>query len=282
MLGSQHATAGKSLPAAPRSYAQLCGIATALDVIGDRWTPLVVRDLLLGPLRFGDLAEGLPGIGTNTLTARLKHLEASGVVHRRLLPLPDRGTVYELTAYGRELEPILMALGRWGTKSMGRLPSDVASRSRWLVAAMLAFHDESRRIARPTTWELRLTDGAFTVQAEGRKLTVTAGAPDDADLTITTADEALHPAADPSAVPGRRDRDRRSHPRRRRRGAGPAGRAVRLPSPRPAGHNLATGWEVATPLTSLTHGHKRGGGDSCGVGDVTQDDLRLRRPRCVT
>lgn len=178
--------------ATTRSYAQLCGIATALDVIGDRWTPLVLRDLLLGPLRFGDLAEGLPGIGTNTLAARLKHLEASGVVHRRLLPLPDRGTVYELTPYGRELEPILMALGRWGTKSMGRLPSDVASRSRWLVAAILAFHDESQRIARPTAWELRLTDGTFTVRAEGRSLTVTAGAPDDADLVITSQDDDLH------------------------------------------------------------------------------------------
>jgi DNA-binding HxlR family transcriptional regulator/putative sterol carrier protein len=178
--------------ATTRSYGQLCGIATALDLIGDRWTPLVLRDLLLGPLRFGDLAEGLPGIGTNTLAARLKHLEGSGVVNRRLLPLPDRGTVYELTTYGRELEPILLALGRWGTKSMGRLPSDVASRSRWLVAAMLAFHDENQRIARPTTWELRLTDGAFKVHAEGASLTVAAGTPDDADLVITTEDEHLH------------------------------------------------------------------------------------------
>ena len=178
--------------ATPRSYAQLCGIATALDVIGDRWTPLVLRDLLLGPLRFGDLAEGLPGIGTNTLAARLRHLEAAGVVQRRLLPLPDRGTVYELTAYGRELEPILLALGRWGTKSMGRLPRDVATRSRWLVAAMLVFRDEGRRIAAPTTWELRLSDGVFTVRAEGADLTVTAGAPGDADLVITTDDEHLH------------------------------------------------------------------------------------------
>ena len=178
--------------ATTRSYAQLCGIATALDVIGDRWTALVVRDLLLGPLRFGDLAEGLPGIGTNTLAARLKHLEAAGVVHRRLLPLPERGTVYELTAYGRELEPVLLALGRWGTKSMGRLPSDVATRSRWLVAAMLAFHDDTRRIARPTTWELRLTDGTFTVRAEGTSLAVTAGGPDHADLVIETQDEHLH------------------------------------------------------------------------------------------
>src|SRR5450432_193587 len=175
-----------------RSYAQLCGIATALDVIGDRWTPLVVRDLLLGPLRFGDLAEGLPGIGTNTLTARLKHLESTGVIRRRLLPLPERGTVYELTDYGRELEPILMALGRWGTKSMGRLPADVVAKSRWLVAAMLAFHDETRGIERPTTWELRLNDGAFTVSAEGTHLSVVAGAPDRADLVVTTSDDTLH------------------------------------------------------------------------------------------
>jgi DNA-binding HxlR family transcriptional regulator len=178
--------------ATARSYAQLCGIATALDLIGDRWTPLVVRDLLLGPLRFGDLVDGLPGIGTNTLAARLKHLEAAGVVHRRLLPLPERGTAYELTAYGYELEPILLALGRWGTKSMGSLPGEVTTRSRWLVAAMLAFHDESRRISRSTTWELQLTDGAFTVRADGTSLSVAAGAPERADLVVTVQDEALH------------------------------------------------------------------------------------------
>ncbi len=175
-----------------RTYSQLCGIATALDVIGDRWATLVVRELLLGPLRFGELAAGLPGIGTNTLATRLRQLEASDVIGRQLLPLPDRGTVYELTPYGRELEPILMGLGRWGTKSMGRLPSDVATRSRWLVAAMLAFHDETRRAERPTTWELRLTDGPFTVKADGGDLTVAAGAPGVADVVITTRDDDLH------------------------------------------------------------------------------------------
>lgn len=174
------------------SYAQLCGIATALDVVGDRWAILVIRDLLLGPLRFGDLAGGLPGIGTNTLAARLKQLEAAGVVRRRPLPRPDRGTVYELTGYGRELEPILMALGRWGTRSMGRLPAQVASRSRWLVAAILAFHDESRQVSRPTTWELRLDDGPFTVHAEANALAVEAGAPAAADSIITVGDQALH------------------------------------------------------------------------------------------
>jgi DNA-binding HxlR family transcriptional regulator len=175
-----------------RSYAQLCGIATAFDVIGDRWAPLIVRDLLLGPLRFRDLAEGLPGIGTNTLTARLKQLETGGVVQRRLLPLPDRSTVYELTGYGRELEPVLLALGRWGTKSMLRLPAGATSRSRWLVAAMLAFHNEARPVPVPTTWELRLNDGPFTVTASGSTLTVGAGAAGGADLVIAARDDVLH------------------------------------------------------------------------------------------
>lgn len=175
-----------------RSYAQLCGIATALDIVGDRWAPLIVRDLLLGPMRFSDLAGGLPGIGTNTLTARLKHLEEAGVVRRRLLALPEGAVVYELTDYGREIEPVLMELGRWGAKSMGRLPADVATRSRWLAAAMLAFHDDTRHPARPTTWELRMTDGTFTVHADGGTMTVTAGAPERADAVVTAGDRELH------------------------------------------------------------------------------------------
>jgi DNA-binding HxlR family transcriptional regulator len=177
------------MPADTRSYAQLCGIATALDVVGDRWALLVVRDLMLGPLRFGDLAAGLPGIGTNTLTARLKQLEAAEVVHRRLA---DRATVYELTPYGHELEPILMALGRWGSRSMARLPAQVATRSRWLVAGMLAFRDSPRRTARPTIWALNLSDGPFTVRAAGREVTIVAGAAQRPDHTVTAADADLH------------------------------------------------------------------------------------------
>jgi len=171
-----------------RSYAQLCGIATALDVVGDRWALLVVRDLMFGPLRFGDLIEGLPGIGTNTLTARLRQLEAAGVVRRRLA---DRAIVYELTPYGHELEPILMALGRWGTRSMGRLPAEVAARSRWLVAGMLAFRGGTRRTARPAIWALNLSDGPFTVRAGGRDVSIVAGAPERPDHAITAADTDL-------------------------------------------------------------------------------------------
>jgi DNA-binding HxlR family transcriptional regulator len=175
-----------------RSYAQLCGVATGLDLVGDRWSLLVVRDLLLGPLRFGDLAEGLPGIGTNTLTARLKQLEATGVIGRRLQPMPDRATVYELTAYGRELEPILMALGRWGTRSMHRLPANPSARSRWLAAALLAFHDPQQQVEPAMIWELRLRDGAFTARAQGREFSIRAGASMQPDLVATVDDEDLH------------------------------------------------------------------------------------------
>ena len=175
-----------------RSYAQVCGVATALDVIGDRWSILIVRDLMLGPLRFGDLAAGLPSIGTNTLTARLKLLETTGVVARRAAPLPDRGTVYELTPYGRELEPIVMALGRWGSRSMDRLPANAVWHSRWLVAAMLAFHDESHAVAKPTTWALWLSDGPFSVVAEATQVSISAGAPAKADAVVSARDEVLH------------------------------------------------------------------------------------------
>ena len=180
------------MTAPARSYAQLCGIATALDVIGDRWAPLIVRDLLLGPLRFGDLAEGLPGIGTNTLTARLKHLEAAGVVERRLLPLPDRGTVYELTDYGRELEPILLALGRWGTRSMGRLPGRGGD-------AVAVARRRDARVPRLEPARGAADDVGAAAERRrlhrgggGTSLTVAAGAPEQADLVVTTSDADLH------------------------------------------------------------------------------------------
>src|SRR4051812_9976895 len=97
------------------TYNQFCGVACALDLIGDRWTLLVVRELLFGVKRFTDLLAGLPGIGTNTLTTRLAELEASGIVARKRLPAPLAVTVIELTARGRALEPVLVELARWGT-----------------------------------------------------------------------------------------------------------------------------------------------------------------------
>src|SRR5436305_6859781 len=97
-----------------RSYADACPIARALDVVGERWALLVVRELSLGAQRFTDLRRALSGASTNMLTDRLRELEAHGVVHRRILPPPAASSVYELTARGRKLEPVLDALGVWG------------------------------------------------------------------------------------------------------------------------------------------------------------------------
>jgi DNA-binding HxlR family transcriptional regulator len=102
------------LVAGVRSYDDSCGIARALDVIGERWTLLVVRELILGPKRFVDLRAGLGKLSANVLAQRLRELEEAGVVTRRTLPPPAGSRVYELTERGRELEPVLLALGRWG------------------------------------------------------------------------------------------------------------------------------------------------------------------------
>ncbi|MFN8440782.1 MAG: winged helix-turn-helix transcriptional regulator [Caldilineaceae bacterium] len=99
-----------------RSYNQLCGLAYALDVVGERWTILVIRELVAGPRRFTDLMDGLPGISTNLLTERLKELEQHGVIQRRVLPPPAASTVYQLTKLGKALEPTLLELGKWGSQ----------------------------------------------------------------------------------------------------------------------------------------------------------------------
>src|SRR5438270_11175760 len=101
-----------------RQYDQYCAVASALDIIGERWAMLVVRELLPGPKRFVDLEAGLPGIGTNTLTTRLDELERTAVVARRRLPAPSAATVYELTDWGRDLGPIVQAIARWGVRRL--------------------------------------------------------------------------------------------------------------------------------------------------------------------
>src|SRR5438309_6535269 len=102
-----------------KHYDHYCPVAHALDVVGDRWALLVVRELMQGPKRYTDLAEGLPGIGTNILAARLRHLEAAGVVTKRTLPPPAASRVYELTDYGLELKPVMRELALWGARSLG-------------------------------------------------------------------------------------------------------------------------------------------------------------------
>ncbi|MFE0025248.1 winged helix-turn-helix transcriptional regulator [Amycolatopsis sp. NPDC059021] len=102
-----------------RTYGQFCGLARALDLVGERWALLVIRDLVLGPKRFTDLQRTLPKIPMSLLSARLNELEQSGVIRRRVLPQLDAGVVYELTEYGSELDQIVLDLGLWGARSLG-------------------------------------------------------------------------------------------------------------------------------------------------------------------
>ena len=118
-----------------KRYDQYCPIACSLGLVGERWTLLVVRELMHGPKRYTDLVDGLHGIGTNILALRLKELEAAGLVERRKLPPPAASTVYELTPSGRELRPVLHELARFGARLMGPPPLDALEEG-WLVEAL--------------------------------------------------------------------------------------------------------------------------------------------------
>jgi DNA-binding HxlR family transcriptional regulator len=118
-----------------KRYDQYCPIACSLGLVGERWTLLVVRELMNGPKRYTDLVDGLHGIGTNILAVRLKELEAAGLVERHKLPPPAASTVYELTPTGRELRPVLHELARFGARLIGPPPLD-ALEPGWLVNAL--------------------------------------------------------------------------------------------------------------------------------------------------
>ena len=119
-----------------RSYGQYCTVARALDVVGERWTLLLVRELSTGPKRFKDLLEGLPGIATNLLAARLKTLEGEGIVRRATLPPPAGSNVYELTELGGSLEPVIVALSRWGARLLDAPREEEDLRAGWAAVAM--------------------------------------------------------------------------------------------------------------------------------------------------
>jgi len=116
-----------------KTYDQYCPVAHALGVVGERWALLVVRELLQGPKRYTDLAEGLPGIGTNILASRLRDLEAAGVVTKKTLPPPAASRVYELTEYGLELKPVMRELALWGARSLGPPTAEDELFPGWLV-----------------------------------------------------------------------------------------------------------------------------------------------------
>ena len=167
-----------------RSYDQYCGVARALDLVGERWALLVVRELALGPKRFTDLRDGLPGIATNVLSTRLRQLERNGVVTRRRLPLPAPAQVYELTEHGRELVPIMLTLGRWGASMMGPRTPQQAIRAEWLALALKAYFDPESAAGLTATIGLDLDGARFTLRLDAGQLEVVPGDGELADLSI--------------------------------------------------------------------------------------------------
>ena len=186
-------------PPAPtdrRSYADPCGVARALDAVGERWALLVVRELSLGPRRFGQLRTGLPAISPNVLSQRLHELEEAGVVSRYLLPAPSNTTVYELTEQGRALDPVLQALGRWGA---GR-PA-VTSREMSPVSFLRSLRVLVAPDAPDTVFGLVLDADPFVVRIRGGVVEVERGtAPDGVTVlagTVSSVRAVLLGGADP-------------------------------------------------------------------------------------
>ena len=162
-----------------RSYGDPCGIARALDVIGERWALLIVRELVLGPKRFSDLRVSL-GASPNVLSQRLDELEAAAVVQRR----SSGGASYELTDWGRELHPILLQLGRWGAGSRHR-PAGALGVDALMVALEATFVPASAAELE-ATYELRLGEERFAVSVDNAALTIARGSPRKADVVIDT------------------------------------------------------------------------------------------------
>ena len=146
---------------AARSYGQYCGVTTAVELVTERWALLIIRDLLVGPRRYTDLKHGLPKIPTNILSARLKELQEDGVIRR--VALASCGLVYELTEYGRELEPIVLALGRWGFRSMGDpKDEDIVTADSLTIALRTAFRPEIASVS----LDFQIQVGAVELRAQ--------------------------------------------------------------------------------------------------------------------
>jgi DNA-binding HxlR family transcriptional regulator len=170
-----------------RSYNQFCALAYALDIVGERWTLLIIRELLTGPRRFKDLVDGLPGISTNLLAERLKSLEREGLLGRRVLPPPAGSTVYELTPLGRALEEAVLELGKWGSRFLPPSLEDLAMPSLGAATvAIKAFFHPQQAQGSNETYELHLGHEILQVQVKDGELRVQQGQALKADVRFHT------------------------------------------------------------------------------------------------
>jgi DNA-binding HxlR family transcriptional regulator len=171
-----------------RAYGQYCGFARALEVVGERWAFLIVRDLLVGPKRFADLQRGLPKSPSNILSARLKELEAAGLVRRRAQPRADGGgVVYELTDEGRDLEESVVALGRWGAKRLAKArPGEIVTPDSMAMALRTTFRPEAAS-GLDAGFELHVGSVVANARVRDGSVTVGRGTLPDADLVIESS-----------------------------------------------------------------------------------------------
>jgi DNA-binding HxlR family transcriptional regulator len=167
-----------------KEYGQFCPVAHALELVGERWSLLIIRELINGPKRYTDLAGALPGIGTNILAARLRDLEKVGVLQKRRLPPPAAAKVYELTPYGEELREPLYALGRWGARSLGPPNPDDSFAPGWLVNAVRATCTGGCLPEKVV--ELRVDDESVTARFDDGELIVDTQPTENADTVIET------------------------------------------------------------------------------------------------
>ncbi|MBV9466205.1 MAG: helix-turn-helix transcriptional regulator [Solirubrobacterales bacterium] len=168
-----------------RSYDEYCAIAKSLDLVGDRWTLLIVRELALrGPSRYTDLRDGLPGIATNLLAERLRDLERAGVVQREEAPPPVATTLFHLTPRGEQLRPVLDGLTRWGVPLMSEQQPGDAVRGHWLASALELMLTDRRPDSPPITVELHTGDQTVALETHDGAIHTRLGAAENPDLTL--------------------------------------------------------------------------------------------------
>ena len=172
-----------------RGYGQYCPVARALEFVGERWTLLIVRELLLGPRRFTDLMTGLPGVSANVLAARLRDLEAAELVAKRSLPAPAASTVYELTDHARGLAAVVAAMADWGMTLLGQPATTDEIRGAWIVLALAVTTPAPR--GADATYEFRLDDEVLHVRSHGGHLQPRHGPAANPDAVITMGPKTL-------------------------------------------------------------------------------------------
>jgi len=173
-----------------RSYGDPCGVARGLDLVGERWALLVVRELLLGPKRFTDLRGGLPGASPNVLSQRLRDLEEAGVVQRGTLPPPAASRIYELTEWGRGLEDVILALGNWGVRSPS-LPREAGMSVDCHMLALRTLFDPEAADGLDASYQLRVDGQRFRARVCDGRFELSRGTLEDPDATITTDSDTL-------------------------------------------------------------------------------------------